>query len=138
MIVELTDKVSAPKKTNRVATPTKEHFFRIQLTIEEGLSKWERRKGDRRTQAMDPHERTSRFPFLEIVTLRKPCGRATVMRFPGNILIHPWIWSRQPPAKVLLQLIPYKVYSACTKNDSIGFVRTFDFVYFDRQFLDGD
>ena len=51
---------------------------------------------------MDPHERTSRLPYLEHVALSKPSGRATVMRFAGKIVIYPWIWSGQPAAKLLL------------------------------------
>ena len=34
---------------------------------------------------MDPHKRTLRFPFFENIALRKPRGRAMVMRFASNI-----------------------------------------------------
>ena len=43
---------------------------------------------------MDPQERTRRFPTIHGVTLRKPGGRAMVMRFPGDIVIYRWIWGR--------------------------------------------
>jgi hypothetical protein len=58
---------------------------------------------------MEPHKRTRRFPIIENVTLHKPRGRATVVRFAGKIVIYPWIWGGQPTAKVLLALVTYKV-----------------------------
>jgi hypothetical protein len=63
---------------------------------------------------MDPHKRTLRFPFFEKIALRKPRGRAMMMRFASNILIYPRIWDGQPTANILLKLITYKVVSAST------------------------
>ena len=63
---------------------------------------------------MNPHERTSRFPYFENVALRKPCGGTIVMRFASNILIYPWIWGGQPTGILLLHLITYKVVSVYT------------------------
>jgi hypothetical protein len=88
---------------------------------------------------MDPHERTSRFPIIDGVALRKPCGCATVMRFAGKIVIYPWIWGRQPTAKVLLSLVTYNVVSAyMPRNRNFKRLRTFDLVYFNCQILQLD
>jgi hypothetical protein len=51
---------------------------------------------------MDPHERTRRLPNFHGVALRKPFGCVTVMRFAGDIVVYPWVWGRQPTAKVIL------------------------------------
>jgi hypothetical protein len=72
----------------------------------------ERHEGDIRTQTMDPHQRSCRFPIIHGIALRKPRGRATVMRSPGDIVVYPWIRSRQPAANVLLQPVTYDVVSA--------------------------
>ena len=59
---------------------------------------------------MDPHERTRRFPITDGIALRKPCGRAMVMRFLGDIVIYAWIWRRQPTTKVILQPVTYESF----------------------------
>ena len=88
---------------------------------------------------MDPHERTRRFPFIDRVALRKPGGRASVMRIAGIIVIDPWIWGRQPTAEVLLLLVTYKVVSAyMSRNGNIEGLRTFELVYFNCQLLHQD
>ena len=85
---------------------------------------------------MDPHEKTRRFPIIHDVTLRKPLGRATVMRFTGDIMVYPWIWGRQPMAKVHLALVTYEVVSEYTsRKGNIEKLRTFELVYFNSQFL---
>ena len=88
---------------------------------------------------MDPHERARRFPVIHGITLRKPRGRATVMKFTGNIVIYPWIWGRQPMAEVLLALVTYEIVSASLpRNSNIKRLRTFQLVYFNCQFLHQD
>ena len=88
---------------------------------------------------MDPHERTRRFPITHSVTLRKPRGRAMVMRFAGKILVYPWIWGRQPTTKVLLALVTYKLISAfMPPNSNIDRLRTFELVDLVYQFLHQD
>jgi hypothetical protein len=78
---------------------------------------------------MNPHERTRRFPIIHGVALRKPRGRATVMRFAGDIVIYTWIWGRQPAAKVLLAQVTYEVISAYMSTDgNIEQLRTFELV----------
>ena len=85
---------------------------------------------------MDPQKRTSRFPLSHGVALRKPRGRATVMRFAGEILVYPWIWSGQPIAKALLALVTYDVVSAYDPgNGNNNRLRTFQLVHFIYQFL---
>jgi hypothetical protein len=85
---------------------------------------------------MDPHERTRRFPIIHNVSLSKPRGRAMVMGFAGKILVYPWIWGRQPTAKVLLALVTYEVVSAYKPpNSNIDRLRTFEFVDLVYQFL---
>ena len=88
---------------------------------------------------MDPHGRTRRFPIIYNVALRKPCGRARVMHIAGDIVIYPWIWGRQPTAKVLLTLVTYQVASAyMLRSGYIERLRTFQLVYPDYQFLHQD
>ena len=74
---------------------------------------------------MDPHERTSRFPYIEYIAFSKPRGRATVMGLASNIVVYPWIRGRQPTANVLLQLVTYKVVSVYTQeHEEVTNVRT--------------
>ena len=88
---------------------------------------------------MDPHKRTSRFPLTHGVSLRKPRGRATVMYFARKILVYPWIWGRQPIAKVLLAQVTYEVVSAYNPgNGNNNRLRTFQLVHFVYQFLHQD
>jgi hypothetical protein len=88
---------------------------------------------------MDPHQRARRFPIIDGVTLGKPGGRATMMRFAGDIVIYPWIWERQPTAEFLLALVTYEVVSAyMPRNGKIKKLRTFELVYFNCQFLHQD
>jgi hypothetical protein len=54
-----------------------------------------------------------------------------MMRFTGDIVVYPWIWGRQPMAKVLLALVTYEVVLACVpRNSNIKRLRTFQLVYF--------
>jgi hypothetical protein len=85
---------------------------------------------------MDPHERTRRFPIIHGVALRKPRGRATMVRFAGDIVIYRRIWGRQPTAKKFSALVTYKVVLAYIGN--IKKLRTFQLVCFNRQFLHQD
>jgi hypothetical protein len=88
---------------------------------------------------MDPHQRTRRFPIIDAVALGKPGGRATMMRFAGDIVIYPWIWGRQPTAKLLLAPVTYEVVSAyMPRSDYINGLRTFQLIHFDSQFLHQD
>jgi hypothetical protein len=74
-----------------------------------------------RTQAMDPHKRTLRFPFFEYVAFSKPCGRTAMMRFASSILIYPRICGGQPIAKILLRFVTYEAVSASApRNGNIG------------------
>ena len=61
---------------------------------------------------MYPHERTCRFPGFHGVALHKPRGRAMMMRFPGDVVVYPWIWGGQPTANLFLQLVTYNPVSA--------------------------
>jgi hypothetical protein len=80
---------------------------------------------------MDPHERTCRFPIIDGVALRKPRGRAMVMRMAGKIVIYPWIWGRQPTANVVLQLVTCEVISVHMprKGDISGYERSILFTW---------
>jgi hypothetical protein len=119
-------------------THTKAHFFLIQLTIEQTISNGKRHEGDIRTKTVDPHERTRRFPITDDIALRKPRGRATVMRFAGDILVYPWIWDRKPTAKYLLKLVTYKVVLTYMPRSCNVEVRTLDLVYLKCHFLHQD
>ena len=88
---------------------------------------------------MYPHERTCRFPIFDGVALRKPRGRAMMMRFPGDVVVYPWIWGGQPTANLFLQLVTYDLVSAyILGNVNTKRLRTFELVYFNCQFLHQD
>ena len=78
-----------------------------------------RYEGDIRTQTMDPHKRTRRFPTHEGTALLEPRGRALVMYFEGDILVYPRIRGRQPTVKVVLELVTYEVVSVYTPRTAI-------------------
>ena len=85
---------------------------------------------------MYPHERTCRFPVFDAVALRKPSGRAMMMRFPGDVVVYPRIWGGQPTASLFLQLVTYGLVSAhIPRNVNIIRLRTFELVYFNSQLL---
>ena len=85
---------------------------------------------------MDPHERASRFPAIHGITLRKPPGCTMMMRFACKVVIYIWIWGRQPTAKLLLELVTYKVVTVyMPQNGNIKTLRTFQLVCFDCHFL---
>jgi hypothetical protein len=61
-------------------------------TMQGGISSCSRNENCTRTKAMDPKQATNPLPLFEYVTMRKPCGSATVTRFASNIVVHPRIW----------------------------------------------
>ena len=88
---------------------------------------------------MDPQERTCHFPIIYSVALRKPPGHAREVCIAGNIVIYPWIWGRQPAAKVLLTLVTYEVVSVyMLVNGNIERLQTFQLVCPNHQFLHQD
>ena len=84
---------------------------------------------------MNPHERTSRLPKIHSAALCKPCGCATLMHCPGDIVVYPWIRNGQPTTNVLFQQVTYEVISAyISRNGNINTLRTFELVYLSCQF----
>jgi hypothetical protein len=88
---------------------------------------------------MDPKKITGPLPLPEQVTLREPCGSATVMHFASGVVVRPWIWCGQPTSNVLLQLVTYKVDSDyLSTNGKSGGLQTFNLINLHCGFLHED
>ena len=57
---------------------------------------------------MNPKERTRGLPVIEHGTLKKPHCGSLVMGGTRNVMVRGWVRWREPFAKVLTQLVPYK------------------------------
>ncbi len=87
---------------------------------------------------MDPEEGTwwGRFPFRERLAMNEPRPRPCVVRFPGNMVILPWIWRREPTANILLQLVTCHIINVISGgNGSVTGRLTFQFVHVARHFM---
>jgi hypothetical protein len=56
---------------------------------------------------VDPEKRTGRLPVIEHAAFKEPLCGSLVTDSTRNIMVHGWIWWREPFLKVLPQLVPY-------------------------------
>jgi hypothetical protein len=67
---------------------------------------------------MDPQERTSRHPVLELLTLKEPRGRSLILSFARNVVICGRVRWRKPLVDVLFYLCPWVEFSLYNGHDS--------------------